>query len=57
VGTSRIVKHSRRQHEAQAALVRELDSARVQGQHWRAEARSFVDGLSATIQTQSNAGT
>jgi DNA-binding CsgD family transcriptional regulator len=52
VGMGRIVKHSRRQHEAQAALVLELDSARVQGQHWRADARSFIDGLSATMQAQ-----
>jgi DNA-binding CsgD family transcriptional regulator len=52
VGMSRIVKHSRRQQDAQAALMRELDAARVQGQHWRSDARSFIDGLGATMQTQ-----
>jgi DNA-binding CsgD family transcriptional regulator len=52
LGMGRIVEHSRRQHEAQAALMRELDAARVQGEHWRSDARSFIDGLGATMRAQ-----
>lgn len=52
VGMGRLFHVTRRQHDEQLALMRELDSARVQGQHWRAEARSLIDGLGATMRSQ-----
>ncbi len=52
VGMARLFQVTRRQHDEQLALMRELDSARVQGQRWRAEARSLIDGLGATMRSQ-----
>jgi DNA-binding CsgD family transcriptional regulator len=42
----------RRQREEQLTLLRDLEVARVQGQRWRSEARSLLNGLGDAIQAQ-----
>ena len=54
VGVVLLFQMSRRQHEEQLALLRELEIARIQGQRWRSEARSLIDGLGHAIEAQFN---
>lgn len=49
-----LFQFSRRQHESQLTLLRELEVARIQGQRWRSEARSLIDGLGEAIEAQFN---
>jgi DNA-binding CsgD family transcriptional regulator len=43
---------SRRQREETVALIRDLEIARAQGQRWRSEARTLLNGLGEAIDTQ-----
>jgi len=45
----RVTQHQRDEH---LKVIRDLELARVQGQRWRAEARSHLDGLGAAIEAQ-----
>ncbi len=52
VGVVLLVRVTRRQREEQVRIIRDLELARVQGQRWRSEARSLLDGLGQAIETQ-----
>ena len=52
VGLALLFRVAGRQHEEQRTLVRELEVARVQGQRWRSEARSLLNGLGEAIDVQ-----
>jgi DNA-binding CsgD family transcriptional regulator len=52
VGIVYLFELTRRQHDEQLSLIRDLELARIQGQHWRAEARSLIDGLGEAIEAQ-----
>ncbi len=54
VGVVLLFQISRRQHEEQLTLMRDLEVARLQGQQWRAEARTHIEGLGAAIEGQFN---
>ena len=45
----RVTQHQRDEH---LKVIRDLELARAQGQRWRTEARSYLDGLGAAIETQ-----
>ena len=45
----RVTQHQREEH---LKVIRDLELARAQGQRWRTEARSYLDGLGAAIETQ-----
>lgn len=45
----RVTQHQREEH---LKVIRDLELARAQGQRWRMEARSHLDGLGAAIETQ-----
>jgi DNA-binding CsgD family transcriptional regulator len=52
VGVVLLFRIAGRQREDQLTLIRELELARVQGERWRAEARTFIDGLGEAIEAQ-----
>lgn len=52
VGVILLFQVSRRQHEEQRNLVRDLELARTQGQRWRSEARTLLNGLGEAIEAQ-----
>lgn len=52
VGVALLFRVAQRQRDEQLHVLRDLELARVQGQRWRSEARSFLDGLGAAIETQ-----
>jgi DNA-binding CsgD family transcriptional regulator len=52
VGVVLLFQVARRQRDDQAQLIRDLEIARAQGQHWRAEARSHLIGLGEAIEAQ-----
>jgi DNA-binding CsgD family transcriptional regulator len=52
VGVVLLFQVARRQRDDQAQLIRDLEIARAQGQHWRAEARSHLIGLGKAIEAQ-----
>jgi DNA-binding CsgD family transcriptional regulator len=52
VGVVLLFQVARRQRDDQARLIRDLEVARAQGQHWRAEARSHLIGLGEAIEAQ-----
>lgn len=52
VGVVFLFRLSHRQREDQLTLIRDLEGARIQGQRWRAEARSFLNGLGEAIEAQ-----
>jgi DNA-binding CsgD family transcriptional regulator len=52
VGLALLFRVAGRQREEQRTLVRELEVARVQGQRWRSEARSLLNGLGEAIDVQ-----
>lgn len=52
VGVVLLFRVTGRQREEQRGLIRELEVARVQGERWRTEARTFIDGLGRAIEAQ-----
>ena len=52
VGLAVLFRVAVRQREDQRTLIHDLEIARVQGQRWRAEARSLINGLGEAIEAQ-----
>ena len=52
VGMVRLTDQVRQQYEKQQLLIRDLESARVEGMQWRNEMRELIQGLSAGISRQ-----
>jgi DNA-binding CsgD family transcriptional regulator len=52
VGVVLLVGVTKRQREEHLEVIRDLELARVQGRRWRAEARTYLNGLGAAIETQ-----
>jgi DNA-binding CsgD family transcriptional regulator len=52
VGLALLFRLTRRQHDEHRTLIRELEVARVQGQRWRSEARTVLNGLGEAIDVQ-----
>ena len=52
VGVALLFKVTQRQREDQLTLIRDLEVARAQGQRWRNEARSIINGLGEAIEAQ-----
>jgi DNA-binding CsgD family transcriptional regulator len=52
VGVVLLFRVALRQQEDQRTLLRDLEMARIQGQRWRSEARSILNGLSEAIDAQ-----
>ncbi|MGI8740297.1 MAG: helix-turn-helix transcriptional regulator [Gammaproteobacteria bacterium] len=52
VGCALLFRVQQRQRDEQVKVIRDLEIARAQGQRWRAESRSLLNGLGAAIETQ-----
>jgi DNA-binding CsgD family transcriptional regulator len=52
VGVILLFQVSRRQQEEQRSLIHDLELARVHGERWRSEARTFLNGLGEAIEAQ-----
>ena len=52
VGVALLFRITSRQRDEHVKVIRDLELARAQGQRWRAEARSYLDGLGQAIETQ-----
>ena len=52
VGVVLLFRVTARQREEQLTLMRDLEIARLQGQRWRNESRSLLNGLGAAIDAQ-----
>jgi len=52
VGVALLFRVTARQREENLQIIRDLEIARVQGQRWRTESRSLLEGLGAAIETQ-----
>jgi DNA-binding CsgD family transcriptional regulator len=52
VGVVLLFRVTQRQREEHIQVIRDLELARAQGQRWRAEARSHLDGLGVAIESQ-----
>ncbi|MFN8058672.1 MAG: LuxR C-terminal-related transcriptional regulator [Vicinamibacterales bacterium] len=52
VGVVLLFQAATRQREEQRVLLRDLEMAKVQGQRWRAEARTLLNGLGEAIESQ-----
>jgi DNA-binding CsgD family transcriptional regulator len=52
VGVVLLFRVTQRQREEQLSLHRDLEIARAQGQRWRSEARSLLNGLGEAIEAQ-----
>jgi DNA-binding CsgD family transcriptional regulator len=52
VGVVLLFRIASRQRDEQRTLLRDLEIARVQGQRWRAESRSLINGLGQAIDLQ-----
>ena len=52
VGVVLLFRMNYEQRENQLTLIRDLEVARMQGQRWRSEARSFLNGLGDAINEQ-----
>lgn len=52
VGVVLLFRMAHRQREEQLTLIRDLEVARIQGQRWRSEARSLLNGLGEAIDAQ-----
>jgi DNA-binding CsgD family transcriptional regulator len=52
VGVALLFRVTARQREEHAKVIRDLELARAQGQRWRAEARTYLDGLGEAIESQ-----
>jgi DNA-binding CsgD family transcriptional regulator len=52
VGVALLFRVTQRQREEHAKVIRDLELARVQGQRWRNEARTYLNGLGDAIESQ-----
>ncbi|MCI4567069.1 LuxR C-terminal-related transcriptional regulator [Lysobacter sp. CFH 32150] len=52
VGVALLFRVALRQREENLQVIHDIEIARVQGQRWRSEARSYLDGLGQAIETQ-----
>lgn len=52
VGVVLLFQVTARQREEHVRVIRDLELARAQGQRWRAEARTFLNGLGEAIEAQ-----
>jgi DNA-binding CsgD family transcriptional regulator len=52
VGVALLFRVAQQQREEQGKVIRDLELARMQGQRWRAEARTYLDGLGNAIEAQ-----
>lgn len=52
VGCVLLFRVQQRQRDDQVKVIRDLEIARAQGQRWRAESRSLLNGLGAAIEVQ-----
>ncbi len=52
VGVALLFLVTHRQREEQLTLIRDLEVARAQGERWRADARSLLDGLGEAMEAQ-----
>ena len=52
VGVALLFRITFRQREEQMTLLRDLEVARLEGQRWRAESRSLINGLGEAIDAQ-----
>jgi DNA-binding NarL/FixJ family response regulator len=52
VGIVLLFRVTQRQHDEHVKVIRDLELARIQGQRWRAEARSHLNGLGKAIDEQ-----
>jgi DNA-binding CsgD family transcriptional regulator len=52
VGVALLFRVTSRQRDEHVKVIRDLELARAQGQRWRSEARSYLDGLGQAIETQ-----
>ena len=52
VGVVLLFRIAHRQREEQRTLIHDLEVARVQGQRWRSEARTLLNGLGEAIERQ-----
>lgn len=52
VGVVLLFRVQQRQRDEQIKIIRDLEIARAQGQRWRAESRSLLNGLGAAIEAQ-----
>lgn len=54
VGVVLLFRVQSQQRDENVKLIRDLELARAQGQRWRSEARSYLNGLGQAIETQFN---
>lgn len=52
VGVAVLFRVTQRQRDEHLKIIRDLELARVQGQRWRNESRSLLNGLGEAIETQ-----
>jgi DNA-binding CsgD family transcriptional regulator len=52
VGVALLFRVTQRQREEHVKVIRDLELARAQGQRWRAEARTILNGLGEAIEKQ-----
>jgi DNA-binding CsgD family transcriptional regulator len=52
VGLAHLFGRMNRQHREQLTLMRDLETARLEGAHWRADMRGLLSGLSTAIDAQ-----
>jgi DNA-binding CsgD family transcriptional regulator len=52
VGVALLFQVSQRQHDEHVKVIRDLEIARIQGQRWRSEARTHLNGLGQAINEQ-----
>jgi DNA-binding CsgD family transcriptional regulator len=52
VGVALLFRVTRRQRDDHLQVIRDLEIARLQGQRWRADSRSLLDGLGKAIEVQ-----
>lgn len=51
-GVVHLLGRMNRQHQEQLTLMRDLETARLEGAHWRADMRELLKGLSTAIDAQ-----
>jgi DNA-binding CsgD family transcriptional regulator len=52
VGVALLFQMAQRQRDDHVKIIRDLELARAQGQRWRSEARTFLNGLGEAIEVQ-----
>lgn len=52
VGVALLFRITSRQRDEHVKVIRDLELARAQGQRWRSEARTYLDGLGQAIEGQ-----